>query len=146
MPRGKSKKLPQVDRIFVDADAFVALLDKKDPSHRPAKKLNNQIEKANYTAFTSNFAIGEAITVISQNASHKLAIAFGEKVFANEIFIIDVNRRHQIAALKKFSTQKSKNARFTDFVNMVLMDELGIETIFSFDKHYQKGGYKLLGD
>ena len=103
MPKGKSKKLSQIDRIFIDADAFVALLDKKDSNHRPSEKLNNQIEKANYTAFTSNFAIGEAITVISQNVGHKLAVAFGRKIFANEIFIIEVNRKHQIAALEKFS-------------------------------------------
>lgn len=137
--RGKS-------RIFIDADAFVALLDKKDPNHKKAQKINNYIEETGYTVFTSNFAVGEAITVISQNAGHSLAVAFGKKLFTGEIFIIDVNRQQAIAALKKFAWQKSKNVRFTDFVNMVLMDELKIETIFSFDKHYQKSGYKLLDE
>ena len=132
------------DKLFIDADAFVALLDKKDPNHKKAQKINNQIEKAGCTVFTSNFAAGEAITVISQNAGQALAIAFGKKLFADEIFIVEVDRQQEITALEKFAAQRSKNARFTDFMNMILMDELGINTIFSFDKHYLKAGYKLL--
>lgn len=133
------------DRIFIDADAFVSLLDKKDPNHKKAQKINDYIEELNHTLFTSNFAIGEVITVVSQNVGHRLAVAFGKKLFAEEIFIIDVSRQHSIEALKRFAQQKSKNARFTDFINMVLMDELKIDTIFSFDKHYQKAGYRRLG-
>lgn len=133
------------NKIFIDADAFVALIDKKDPNHKRAQKFNDHIEEANYIVFTSNFAAGESITVISQNAGHSLAVAFGKKLFTEEILVIDVKRQQELKALVKFAQQKSKNVRFTDFVNMVLMDELKIKTIFSFDKHYKKAGYLRLG-
>jgi len=132
------------DRIFIDADAFVALIDKNDSHHKVARQINDYLEEKDLIVFTSSFAVGEAITIISQNASHILAVAFGKELFWGEISIIDVSREQQIKALEKFALQKSKNVRFTDFINMVLMDELGIKTIFSFDKHYPKSGYQLL--
>lgn len=137
-------KLPEI--IFIDADALVSLIDKKDPNHNLAVKLQKVIRQDDISVFTSNFAIGEAITVISQKLGLKLAVEFGKKIFAGEIKIIDVSRSHCEDALKKFAKQTTKNARFTDMVNMVLMDVLKIDTIFSFDEHYPKNGYKLLGD
>lgn len=130
-------------KIFIDADAFVAIINFQDSNHKKAIKLICHIKKKNLKVLTSSFAVGEAITVISQKIGQKKAIAFGRKIYQGEIGILGPERVQQIKALEKFARQKSKNARFTDFVNMVLMDELEIKRIFSFDKHYPKSGYKL---
>ena len=132
------------NKVFIDTDAFVALADEDDPHYLLACELNLLLEKGNYSAYTSNFTFGETVTVISQNTSHNLAVAFGEKLLQSEIMIIDANRKQEILAMKKFAAAKSKNVRFTDFVNMVLMEELGLSTIFSFDKHYKQAGFSLL--
>lgn len=132
------------DKIFIDADAFVALLNLDDPNHQKARRLNKYIEGQKISGISSNFAIGEAITVISQDVGHSKAVNFGQKILQNEVLIIDADRYHELEALKRFAQATSKNARFTDFVNMVMMDELHIDTVFSFDKHYPQAGYKLL--
>lgn len=132
-------------RIFIDADAFVALIDQNDANHSQALLINPIIKKMNYSSFTSNFAVGEAITVLSQNKGHSHAVAFGKKMFSNKITIIDATRPHQLKALQKFAQATSKNVRFADYINMVMMEELAITTIFSFDKHYKREGCKRLG-
>ena len=132
------------NKVFIDTDAFVALADKDDPHYHFACELNLLLENGDYSAYTSNFTFGETVTVISQNTSHTLAVAFGEKLLQSEIMIIDANRKQEILAMKIFAAAKSKNVRFTDFVNMVLMKELDIATIFSFDRHYKLAGFTLL--
>lgn len=130
--------------IFIDTDAFVALIDKNDPNHGKAREINAYLEESKAIVYTSNFVFGEAVTVISQNVSHDMATVFGNKIVQSEINLIDANRQHRLNAFDRFTSAKSKNVRFTDYINMVLMDELNIKHIFSFDKHYKQEGYKRL--
>ncbi len=132
-------------KIFADADAFVSTLNTEDANHTSALTISSQIKKLNLTLITSNFAVGEAITVLSQDVGLETALKFAQRIYqGEEALIIDVDRDQQLKALEKFSQATSKNVRFTDFVNMVLMEELAIRRIFSFDKHYQQTGFILL--
>lgn len=136
-----SPELPS--RVFVDADAFVAAANKKDPNHKKALRLGKLLAQAKVVKLTSDFAFGEAVTVVSQKVGHIQAVRMGYDIQGGAT-IVDSTQIHREKALEKFSKQTTKNARFTDMVNMVLMDELKIDTIFSFDEHYPKSGYKLL--
>lgn len=131
------------DKVFIDADAFVAIINSQDSNHKKAISLSNKIKRENIEIITSSHAVGEAITVVSQEAGLRKAVLFGRKIYKGEIIIMDANRNQQRKALDLFSQAKSKNVRFTDYINMVFMDELGVDTIFSFDKHYQRAGYRL---
>ena len=144
-PTGKNPAMPNGGKIFVDADAFVSLANPDDGNHHDAVAISQYIKSHNLELMTSNFALGEAITVISQKTTLKKAMEFGKDVFSgSEVLVIDVDRSHQLSALEQMSQAKSKNVRFTDFVNMVLMNEWGIATIFSFDRHYKLAGFTLL--
>lgn len=131
-------------RIFIDADALVGIADKEDTNHKKAIKLAKLVAKRKISLITSNFALGEAITIVSQNVGHQKAVRMGYDIQKGRIVVVDVVQGQREKAMEKFSEQTTKNARFTDMVNMVLMDELKIDTIFSFDGHYPKNGYKLL--
>lgn len=130
--------------IFVDADALVAISDIDDSNHKKATELAATLEEKNLGLYISSFAFGEAITVTSQNVSLRKAIELGQNIKRGMCDVIDVNSEQIDKAFVRFSRQTSKNSRFTDMVNMVLMDELKIDTIFSFDEHYPKNGYKPL--
>lgn len=134
----------ETKKIFVDADAFVSIFNTKDGSHKKALLISNYLRTQNILLVTSNLAVGEAITVISQDVGLQEAVAFGKDVFSGDTQIIYADNNQELKALERFSEATSKNVRFTDFVNMVIMDALHIDTIFSFDKHYLQAGYKLL--
>lgn len=136
--------MPGTNNIFIDADGMVANFDHLDSHHAKAIILSSYVRKTNIPLVTSNLAVGEAITVISQEAGLQKAISSGKELYYGNILIIDADRDQQLKALERFSHSTSKNVRFTDFVNMVIMDALHIDTIFSFDKHYLQAGYKLL--
>lgn len=131
--------------LLVDADAFVAINYDADSNHSKAAKISSDIEKQYHTLFTSDPAFGEAVTVISQKAGFAKAIEFAQNILSSQIEIIEVDSHLRWAALEIFKKQTSKNSRFTDCVNMAIMKEKGIDTIFSFDRQYKVNKLKRFG-
>lgn len=133
------------NKILIDADAMVALVNPDDPSHAMAEKLGGEIDGEGVNVIISDPAFGEAVTVIAQDTGLEKAILFAEKTLASSAEIVEVDSILRRAGLDIFKKQTSKNTRFTDCVNMAIMKEEGIDTIFSFDKHYKKNGFKRFG-
>lgn len=134
-----------IRKLVVDADAFVAIRDENDSNHKQAIILIAQVVKLAIPLVTSDPAFGEAITVISQHAGLAQAIDFAEKTLNSSIEIIEVDPHLRQCALDIFKKQTSKNSRFTDCINMAIMQKMGLNTIFSFDIQYKKNKFKRLG-
>lgn len=134
-----------IKKLLVDADAFVAINDSKDPSFIKGKEFSAIIAEENYELVISDPAFGEAITVISQNVGLQAAIDFAEKTLDSSIEIIEVDPQLRSMALDIFKKQISKNSRFTDCINMAIMKEKKLDTIFSFDVQYKKNKFKRFG-
>lgn len=131
--------------IFVDTDAFVALAKSNDTNHQKAKKALNSLLKKPVSFLTSNYVFSEAVTVISQRVGHLSAVSFINQIKnPKSIFIIkQANKEVDQLAIKIFLRQKSKNVSFVDCANMAMVNLFKIDAIFSFDKIYQKNGFKL---
>lgn len=132
-------------KLFVDADAFVALVRPDDTNYLRAKNFSDQITVLGFELITSDPAFGEAVTVISQKVGLQEAISFAERVLHDPIEIIEVDAALRRQALDIFKKQTSKNSRFTDCVNMAILKERGLQTIFSFDIQYKQNKFKRFG-
>jgi predicted nucleic acid-binding protein len=71
-------------KIFVDADAFVALTVETDTNHEKARSLLNRLTVNPVLFLTSNYVFSESITIISQRASHQTAVTFIAKMQSME--------------------------------------------------------------
>lgn len=131
-------------QIFVDSDAFIALAVEEDSIRPWAEKVSKQLFNRESTLVTSNFVFGEVVTLVSQKLGLKRAKESID-LMESACSIIDATLFHRQDAVKKFFSRTSKNTRFTDCINMAMMDELGIDTIFSHDLHYKQAGYNRLG-
>ena len=135
-----------VKKILVDADALVSLVNKNDSGHDWAVKTSKKVKENEAMVYLTSYAYGEALTVVSMQMSLDLAVRVGKKIdSSSEYVLVDVDRDLRKKGLAWFSKQSSKNARFTDCVNMALMAELQIEEIFSRDEHYRKNGFIRMG-
>ena len=135
----------KVKKLFVDADAFVALNDQKDSNYERSVALSSLASDARLPLITSDPAFGEAITVISQNVGLKQATEFAEAILASPVEIVEVDGKLRRAGLDIFKKQTSKNSRFTDCINMAIMKKDNLDTIFSFDEQYKKNKIKRFG-
>lgn len=131
--------------LLVDADAFVALSDPTDSSHKKAVEYKDKINLQKFSLVTTDPAFGEAVTVLSQNTGLQTAIDFAEEILRGDIEIIEVDAILRRKALDIFKKQTSKNSRFTDCINMAILKERGLDTIFSFDVQYKKNKFRRFG-
>jgi uncharacterized protein len=135
-------------KIFVDADAFVALTVETDTNHEKARSLLNRLTVNPVLFLTSNYVFSESITIISQRASHQTAVTFIEKMQSMEspFQITRADEHIEEEAIGVFKAQTSKNTSYVDCTNMVFMKRLGLDAIFSFDEVYRKNGLTLVED
>lgn len=128
--------------IFIDADVYIALYVEKDASHKRAREVLDKL--LDEEMVTSWEVVDEVATKISFFATRKEANVFLEKLFESDTRIEYMDAKRANLATDLFKRQASKRVSMTDCANMVIAKELGIKRFLSFDKHYQKNGFKLI--
>ena len=69
------------NNIFIDANVFIALLNRQDGLHERASVLWSELENKRHNLVTSNFVISEVITVLSMRAGKQVALQFADAVY-----------------------------------------------------------------
>ena len=130
--------------IFVDADGFIALSFKKDAHYKKACSLMEKLEDQEEQLVTSWQAIDEVTTKLSYFGIKQQATNFLKWIVNSDVKVVYADEKMTGRIIKQFKEQTSKRVSLTDCTNMVIARELGVVTFFSFDKHYEKNGFKLL--
>jgi predicted nucleic acid-binding protein len=142
------KKTSDKQKVFVDADAFVAIAREDDANNEKALSLLSDLSEKPVQFVTSNFVFSESITVISQRLSHQAALAFIDKIKSShpQFLVHYVDEQIEDMAITVFREQTSKNVSFVDCTNMALVRKHEINYIFSFDAVYRKNGFRTIED
>jgi predicted nucleic acid-binding protein len=90
--------------------------------------------------------IDEVTTKLSYYLSKQQSLSFIHFLEEYKIHILYPTKERHRKAVDLFSRIPSKRVSMTDCMNMVLVDELGLDCIFSFDKIYQQQGFMTLQD
>lgn len=130
--------------IFVDSDAFIGMYLPKYAHNDKANKLFNLLIKKNVKLITSWDVLDEVATKLSYIHSKTLASKFLSKLLNSDLEVVYPGKKLGAHAIKIFNKQTSKKVSLTDCTNMAIMKDKKIKKIFSFDKHYEKNGFKLL--
>ena len=135
-------------KIFVDADAFVALAREDDANHERAVSSLRYLIKQPTVFITSKYVFAESVTVISMHMGHAAAVRFIEAMQSDESIYLLQRTTDVIdeAAIQIFKEQTSKNTSFVDCTNMAFLKQFHMDAIFSFDGVYKKNGFVLVED
>lgn len=142
---GKSES----SNLFVDADFFCALYNRKDSQHDKAKQLAARIASSKFSLVTSNLVLFEVYTVLSQRAGKKVAVHFGERIREERPFlVVGVVPSFEERAWRVFKQIENKNVSFVDCASFAVIKRLKIKRVLSFDIHFKrfekKFGFKVL--
>jgi predicted nucleic acid-binding protein len=130
--------------IFVDSGPFLARYLAKDAFHERALEVWPSLTASRL--FTSNHVLAESLTLIGRRASYSIAAECGERLYGSErLEIIFSDREDETAALRLFRKFADQKVSFTDCVSFALMRQLGIETAFTFDRHFLQAGFRVIG-
>lgn len=127
--------------VYVDADFFIGLYSKGDIHHPTCLKLTESI---NEDFITSMDVIDEVATKLSYFSDKKISLQFLKDITSEKITVVYPDYSLFTCALEIFKKQTSKKISWTDCMNMAIATAKEIDTFLSFDKVYEKNGFRLM--
>ena len=132
--------------VVGDSDGLIALASKNDVNHQKAVDVSTKWAKAGFKVFFPNTVIIETITSLKRaknlpDKAHLINRQYQQGAF--NVLYIDQDIQRKASVL--FEETKSKQNTFFDAIVVSCARYLGADTIFSFDRWYQKLGYKIAG-
>lgn len=129
-------------RVLIDTDAIYASFVEADIHHKRAQSIKKNFPSLHF--IITDFVFGEAATLLARRVEKPTADIFLKGFAEHEFVLITASRNIIVLAVDFFLRQITKDTSFVDCVNMATAKRFGIDTIFSFDKVYERNGFKLL--
>ena len=134
-------------KVFVDTGGWIACLSRGDKNHDSAVSYLMELRKRQIPLFTSNYIIDETLTWFSYNNLHEKAVKVmdlwkeAEKNHSLKVYWVEKDLTEEAWEIfYKFSEHKLS---FTDCTSFAICKKNKIETVFSFDKHFNILGFLL---
>ncbi|MCR4405668.1 MAG: PIN domain-containing protein [Anaerolineae bacterium] len=131
--------------IFVDTSAFIALIDSRDAYHQRAVAMEQKLATKGAHLVTTNFVLDETYTGLLGRVRHNVIVQFGQAVRRSQrITVIGVNQAIEDAAWDIFVRYEDKGFSYTDCTSFAVMQQLGLDTVFAFDRHFEQFGFTCI--
>ncbi len=134
-----------MNKLFVDTGAWLALNNKKDKYYIEAVKANKDFLEKGYFYVSSDYILDETYTLLRYDVGHKRAVEFGREIKLlqemGKIRIVNINQDILGKAWEIFENYTDKDFSFTDCTSFAVMEMLGINEAFSFDRHFEQYGF-----
>jgi len=130
--------------IFIDTGALIARFVDRDQHHAAAIRHWNVLQRDRRRCVTSNFVLDETITLLARRTNYAFAAERARNLFqSTQLTIVRPDETDEIAALAWFQKYADQGMSFTDCVSFVLMKQMEIKTVFSFDRHFLIAGFDV---
>lgn len=124
--------------IFVDTAAWFALSVPADPDHT---RVRDWFASNTRPLVTTDYVVDETLTLLRARGKNAAALTMGNVLLnGNLASIHKVNLMQILAAWELFQKCADKDWSFTDCVSYVVIQELGVATAVSLDKHFRQFG------
>lgn len=135
--------------IFVDTSPLCALNCTRDQYYQRSWFILKKLQKYHHKLITTDYVISETATTLltSAKAGYPHAVSFLDWLFKKPspmyVELITLERFHlAIDVFRRYN--KDKQWSFTDCTNYVIIKELKIDKVFTFDKHFLQMGFTIL--
>lgn len=127
--------------IFVDTSALYAALNAEDVRHRVSSDLWLRLLQSDESLLTSNYVLLETTALVGRRIGPAGVRDFQTNfVPALEVFWIgEPLHQRAVAALL---TAGQRDLSLVDCVSFELMRELGLDTAFAYDHHFDQQGFR----
>lgn len=131
-------------KLFIDSSAFIALADSTDQDHPAAARFLRECPPE--TQFhTSSHVFSETVTRLRRTAGHRAALRWGKATLESRQTVRHyVDQELEREALRIFERYHDHPLSFVDCTTFVLLQRLGADRIFTFDRDFQRLGYLLV--
>jgi len=125
---------------YVDTSAFLAVLDADDKNYSKAKQQWIELILTESTLVCSDYILVESLALIQHRIGLRAVKVFHEDIFPllKIEWIDESTYRAGIAAVL---TATKRDLSLVDCISFEVMRRLGIQSVFTFDKHFKEQGF-----
>lgn len=135
-----------INRVMVDTSGYFALTDTRDPNHQRAAAILATISKLNPQLFTTNLIVAELHALTLKRLGRDTALSLIRSIRASETNIIRISGEDEDRALDIITRYRDKEFSYTDAASFAVMERIGIQYAFSFDRHFKQYTFTALDD
>ncbi len=132
-------------KLFVDTGPLVARTYRPDPRHRESVETFRRISERTVPyrlLFTSNYVVDETLTRLLYEAGHPASVQGLRLLRGSTVLrIVRVTEDDERRADEVFAKYADQRISYTDCTSKVVMERLGIDTAFSFDRDFETMGF-----
>ena len=131
-------------KLFIDTGPLVARTYRPDPRHRESVDVFRRISDRTLPyrlLFTSNYVVDETLTRLLYEAGHPAAVQGLHLLRGSTVLrIVHVTQDDEQRADEIFLKYTDHRISYTDCTSVAVMERLGIDTVFSFDRDFETMG------
>ena len=132
--------------IFVDASAWIALVNEKDNRHDEAVRIYPRLFREYQNLVTTNLVVAESHVALRGQVGFVRAMGFLLKIRTS-------GRVLRVLSTEKLETQAEailqryddQDLSYTDAVSFAVMKERGITDVFTYDPPFRVMGFRMIG-
>ncbi len=126
---------------FVDTQAWYSFFNSRDPAHARTKAAIAEFEDL----VTTSFVFAEILSLLGRRLGQSAAIRVGTLLRSSrELRMIHPDEGQLARGWRRFLEQPDKTYSLVDCLSFVVMEELGIETAITGDRHFRQEGFRVL--
>lgn len=134
-----------MDEVFIDATAWIAILNTKDQRHAQAQKVMHQLRQQKRPLITSEFVLLELADGLSTRNFRHLVVPFINNLRMSEIIkVIPISQDLLLQGWDFYMRRPDKEWGLTDCTSFVIMHNEGITTAFTSDRHFIQAEFQIL--
>lgn len=129
--------------MFVDTSVFLAVLNQDDPNNQAASERLADLVESGEELFCTNYILVEAYALLQSRLGMD-AIRDFQRTILPSIKIIWLGEEEHMRIVEKFISNNRRSVSFVDHSSFDAMRHKGIDTVFTFDKHFREQGFTVI--
>ena len=131
--------------IFVDTGPWIGLMDPRDQWRSDAERELATLKRQRRALITTNWVLAEAYTGLVDRISRGAIARLRAMVYESSLIkVVRIDEFIEVVAWRKFLRYDDKNVSMTDCTSFAVMEQLGLNTVFTFDDHFRQLGFLAL--
>jgi predicted nucleic acid-binding protein len=131
-------------RALLDTSAYYALTDRNEQTHGTARAIQQRLIRERWRLYTTNVILAETHALILHRLGYHIALRVLQEIDRSTTTIIRVTATDDQKARDLIATYDDKQFSLTDALSFVVMERLGIDHAFTFDRNFIQYGVPTL--
>jgi predicted nucleic acid-binding protein len=129
--------------VLLDTVGLLALWNRNDQWHTPARRCYDELISATAVPFTTTFVLLECGNAASRHAFRNDVVLLRQRLDAEGLLVVPSDSDWQ-QAWSDYERRFADQAGIVDCVSFAVMRRLGCTDVFSNDHHFRAAGFRTL--